>query len=549
MDRKIVELLIGGAGVKQIARNLHVGKRLIRVLREKAKEYGYLTEDGGRGAVASPPYPTPIFPDPVDKRSLKVSPPHQLLEPHRAWMEDRLRAGWHAVTVFEELPVRGIGRSSFYRYLEGHKLNRLGEEYRGAIAEIIHQPGEALLVDWGKLCDGIDPVTGRKRTVWMFTGILGYSRYLMVRLVWTNDTVTTLRVLEGMFKELGGVPFKVTSDNPKCFALEASKYDPLLNPAFERFAAHYGFIIECLPPGDPEKKGKIERPIPYVRRLYEAHGDVWHGIEEAQAYMDKKMAIANERKHGTTLRRPREVFEQEEKSRLKELPALAYEIEQYQEGIVRKDGHVRFANKYYSVDEVCKDKTVSVLGDSKTVSIYYKGKLLEVHNRITDRNQTKSTKPQHLKPWERAIEDHSLYRQRAAKLGPSVDAMVLALLKQGHGFIDTRKIWGVLSLDKNYTAEKINAACERALKLGVLSYRAVRNLLEAEKDREAAAACLVQARKAAPGKHKFVHPLSEYEEQMSLFVHETKSEGGNHEPGSSEVAVKVVEALDGSEGA
>lgn len=549
MDRKIVELLMGGAGVKQIARNLHVSKTRIRVLREKAKEYGYLTEEGSGGAVALPPYPMAVFPDPVDKRSLKVSPPHQLLEPHRAWIEDRLRAGWHAVTVFEELPVQGIGRSSFYRYLEGHKLNRLGEEYRGAIPEIIHQPGEALLVDWGKLCDGIDPVTGRKRTVWTFTGILGYSRYLMVRLVWTNDTVTTLRVLEDMFKELGGVPFKVTSDNPKCFALEASKYDPILNPAFERFAAHYGFIIECLPPCDPEKKGKIERPIPYVRRLYEAHGDIWHGIEEAQAYMEKKLAIANERQHGTTLRRPREVFEQEEKSRLKELPALAYEIEQYQEGIVRKDGHVRFANKYYSVDEVYKDKTVSVMGDSKTVSIYYKGKLLEVHDRITHPNKSKSTKPQHLKPWERAMQDDSLYRQRAAQLGPSVDAMVLALLKQGQGFIDTRKIWGILTLDKSFTSDKINAACERALKLGVLSSRAVRNLLEAEENLKVAVAGAAPIQKTPKGEHKFVHPLSEYEEQMSLFVHETKSEGGNHEPGSREVAVKVVEALDGSEGA
>lgn len=519
MDRKIVELLIGGAGVNCIARNLHVGKMRIRVLHDKAKKYGYLTVDDVRGAVALPPYPEPIFPDPVDKRSLKVSPPHQLLEPHRAWIEERLRTGWHAVTVFEELPVQGIRRSSFYRYLESHKLNRLGEEYRGAIPEIIHQPGEALLVDWGKLCTVIDPMTGKKRTLWMFTGILGYSRYLMVHLVWTNETVTTLRVLESMFKEVGGVPFKVTSDNPKCFALEASKYEPLLNPAYERFAAHFGIVIECLPPRDPVKKGKIERPIPYARRLYEAHGDVWHGIEEAQSYMNKKLAIANERKHGTTLRRPREVFEQEEKSRLKQLPALAYEIEQYHEGIVRKDGHVRFANKYYSVDEIYKDKTVSMLGDSKIVSIYYKNNLLEVHNRITDPNQTKSTKPQHLKPWERAMQDDSFYRQRAAKLGPSVDAMVLALIKQGQGFINTRKIWGILSLDKRFAADKINAACERALKLGLLSFRAVKNFLEAEANRQVRVTSATQVQKVPKGNHKFVHPLSEYQEQLSLFMH------------------------------
>ena len=78
---------------------------------------------------------------------------------------------------------------------------------------------------------------------------------MMVRLVWTMDTVTTLQAMEGMFRQIQGVPFKVTIDNPKCIALEASDYEPLLNPAVERFASHYGVVIECLPPADPEKKG------------------------------------------------------------------------------------------------------------------------------------------------------------------------------------------------------------------------------------------------------------------------------------------------------
>ncbi|PIX16629.1 MAG: hypothetical protein COZ72_00410, partial [Elusimicrobia bacterium CG_4_8_14_3_um_filter_50_9] len=80
------------------------------------------------------------------------------------------------------------------------------------------------------------------------------------------------------------------------------------------------------------------------------------------------------------------------------------------------------------------------------------------------------TKPQHLKPWERVMLDDSMYRLRAARLGPAVDAIVLGIIKQGQGFVDTRKIWGVLSLDKSYPADKINAACEKAVKLGLLSY-------------------------------------------------------------------------------
>lgn len=516
MDRKIVELLIQGTGVNETARSLHIAKRRIRTLREKAKEYGYLDESDKPGSTPLPPYPEALFPDFVDGRTLHLSPSHQLLEPHRPWIKEHLEAGWHLVTVYEELPVPGISRSSFYRYLARNGLNRLGENNR-VIPEIIHKPGEALLLDWGKLCDVMDPITGKKTPLWVFAGVLGFSRYMMVRLVWTNDTTTTLNAIESMFQELGGVPFKLTLDNPKCFALSASKYEPLLNPALERFASHFGVIIECLPPRAPEKKGKVERPIPYIRRLYEAHGNDWKGKEESQEYMTRKMVIANDRRHGTTLKKPKELYLSEEKKALKPLPNLSYEVEQYHEGVVRKDGHVRFQNKYYSVDEKYVNESVVVLGDSKQVCIYHKGNLLEVHPKITGPYQAKSTKPQHLKPWERALEDHSQYRDRAAKLGPYVEEMIVALLRVGHGFIDTRKIWGILSLDKRYTADSINAACQQALALDSLSYRTVKGLLEVSESKGAEEG--YNALHTNQAEHKFVHPLSDYEEQMSLFAH------------------------------
>jgi len=519
MDRKIVELLIGGAGVNSISRTLHVSKRRVRRLREQAKEYGYLTEQGSKGPVELTSYPEALFPDPVDARSLRVSEAHELLEPHRAWVEERLRAGWHAVTVFEELPL-SVSRSSFYRYLERSKLNRIGESTRRVVPEIVHGAGEALLVDWGKLREVNDPQTGRKKTLWMFIGVLGFSRYLLVRLVWRFDVETTLKAIESMLREIGGVPFKITVDNPKCIALKASVYEPLLNPSVERFATHYGVLFECLPPRDPQKKGKVERPIPYVRRLYEAHGDSWQGIEESQDYLDRKIAIANERKHATTLRRPRDLFVEQELKALKSLPPVAYEVEQFHEGQVRQDGHVRFHNKYYSLDDQYVGKAVVVLGDSKLVSIYYQGKLLEIHERITDPYQTKSTKPQHLKPWERSLQDDSVYRKRAAKLGPSVEQMVVRLLKQGQGFIDTRKIWGILSLDKRYGAERINEACRHALEVGSLSYQTVKHLLEVEEEvmalkRQSEARPACSSQKPVP---KHVRPLSVYQEQLSLLM-------------------------------
>ncbi len=76
----------------------------------------------------------------------------------------------------------------------------------------------------------------------------------MVRVVGSLNFSTTIEVLQSMFKELGGVPRKVTSDNPKVFVTNAFNYEADCNPGYERFAAHCGFTSEALPPLSPAKK-------------------------------------------------------------------------------------------------------------------------------------------------------------------------------------------------------------------------------------------------------------------------------------------------------
>jgi hypothetical protein len=175
------------------------------------------------------------------------------------------------------------------------------------------------------------------------------------------------------------------------------------------------------------------------------------------------------------------------------------------------------------VDATYTGKSVVVLGTRAQVAIYHQGKLLEVHARITDPHQAKATKPQHLKPWERSMQDDSFYRTRAQALGPHVDALILQLLARGQGFIDTRKIWGILSLDKRYPAHQIDAACRRALELDQLSFRVVKRYVElAELAALAPGAGPDDPRRpAAPASrpaHKHVRPLSVYREQLNLFT-------------------------------
>ena len=527
MDRKIVEMLAQGVAVKVIARNLHVGKRRIKQLRELAQKHGYLAAEGnGPGLTAIPAYPEAVFVDRPDGRSEKMSAEHRCLDGVREWMKDRLEVGWQPITVFEELPgeLGVVSRSSFYRYLKRSGLDKTGRHYRRVVPEIVHDPGEALLVDWGKLCNAYNPATGKKGPVWAFVGVLGYSRLRMVRLVWRMDVETTLRALEDMFLELGGVTRKVTMDNAKCIALEASRYEAVLNPVAERFASHYGFFFECLPPAQPQIKGHVERQIPYVRRLRQSRDGLWENLDVEESHLRRKLGLANEQLHGTTRRRPREVFAAEERAALKDLPSLAYEVERYHEGLVRKDGYVRFDSRYYAAGEGFIGKVVTVIADSKQVALYHEGRLLEVHGRLSGPLQMKAVKPHQLKPWEKTIQDGAFYCRRAEELGPNVKAWVEEVLKQGQGFVDTRKVWGVLSLDKRYDRVKIDGACARALALGSTSYRMVMKMLDI-------ADALVQSEATEPTAtplretaYKYTRSMDDY--QALLPIWREKQEGG-----------------------
>lgn len=512
MDRKIVELLMHSASVSTIVQSLKVGKKRIKKLREKAKACGYLPPEGlGAGPTPLPAYPEAVFPEAADKRGGRQSAGHCKLEGIRVWIEGRIETGWDPITVYEELPkdiADEVSRSSFYRYLTREGVIGAGKEDR-VIPEIAHDPGEALILDWGRLRHAPDPVTGRKRIAWAFIGVMGYSRLRLVRLVWRMDVETTLRAVESMFRELSGVPKKITIDNPKCISLNASLYEPLLNPVAERFAGHYGFFWECLPPREPQMKGHVEKQVPYMRRLIQARDGAWESLEAEEAYLRGKVALANDKPHGTTRRRPLEVWEAEEKPAMKALPALDYAMEQYSEGLVRRDGYVRFDSRYYAVGAGLTGKLVTIIADARQVTIYRESRLLEVYERNRDPRQMKVAKRHHLKPWETSLGDSGLYVERAGRLGPNVRQWVEEVLKQGQGFVDTRKVWGVLSLDKRYAAGEIDHACAQALALKSVSYRVVVRFLENSRFAAAQGALLPVIRSSGDG-HKYARSLEEY---------------------------------------
>ena len=73
--------------------------------------------------------------------------------------------------------------------------------------------------------------------------------------------------------------------------------------------------------------------------------------------------------------------------------------------------------------------------------------------------------------------------QWAGKYGPSVKALVEAVIasrmfpEQAY-----KRCLGIIRLEKHFTADRLNKACERALKFNVLSYVGVKNILQNKLD-------------------------------------------------------------------
>ncbi len=238
VDRKIVEYFRSGLTTSRIAKDTQKGKGYVIGIRELALEYNYIEvafenpRTFRATARALPPSPEALFPI-TDNCKSRLANTDLVLDPHKPSIIERLGVGWCPETVFEELPV-GIPKANFYRYLGRHNL-RLAPEMKHS-PEIIHGPGECLQIDWGKMFD-VDE-NGKRRVVWAFIGTLGHSRLTLVRVVDRCDFETTVNAITSMLIELGGVPRRVTSDNPKVFVITASMFDPQLNVAFERFAGH-----------------------------------------------------------------------------------------------------------------------------------------------------------------------------------------------------------------------------------------------------------------------------------------------------------------------
>ena len=157
--------------------------------------------------------------------------------------------------------------------------------------------------------------------------VLGYSRLLWMQF-FPRQTLTVLtRGLEDAFAAFGGVPAELLFDQMKAVIVDDQREiggKLLENLEFARFAAHWGFRIRACRPYRARTKGKVERPISYVRQSFFYGREFLNDADLNQQALAWTQNTANARLHRTTGEVPQERFERDERAVLQGLAPRPY---------------------------------------------------------------------------------------------------------------------------------------------------------------------------------------------------------------------------------
>jgi transposase len=416
----------------------------------------------------------------------------------RSEIQAGIDAGLTAQRIYQDL-VEEDGYGHSYESVKRF-VRQLAPE-REATGVMHSPPGDEAQVDFFRGAPTLDPDRGQWRRPWVFRMTLCCSRHGYEEAVWDQKLPTFLRLHENAFRFFGGVPKVIRHDNLKAAVVRACLYDPDVNPVYEAFGKHWGFVSLPTKPRNPKENGKQERAGSYVKSNA-LKGRRFDSLEEHNAFLKRwNRTVASLRIHGTTRRQVIRHFEEVEKEALKPLASTSFALFERGTRKVHPDGHVEVAGSFYPVPPHLMGEDLEVRWDEHLVRVFRGEELIAVHNRV---------RPGHFapSPGQPAVPTSSQEAytaelvNRCSKVGCDLERWAQAAVAE-RGVRALRLIQGVLSLLRNHPKEVVLWAAREALEHRAFRYRDLARLAERGAARVAAPKPLLTA-------SEHIRPLDQY---------------------------------------
>lgn len=515
--REILRLWLKGFGFRPIARFTSSDRKTVKHYVELAEALGVsrtegedqLDDDVIGALVAS------IQPGRIGARGDAWRACEAEREPIKKWLEQDL-----TLTKVHELLNRKRHGLVPYRTLHRFVREELGIGRRRTTIRVDDcKPGEELQVDFGLMGLIRDSETGERRKVWALIMTAVYSRHQFVSLTYRQTLEDIIEGFEAAWAFFGGVFHVVIPDNVKAIVASADPLDPKFTEGFLEYMQARGFVTDPARIRSPRDKGRVERAVPYVRESF-FKGETFFGLHDARdRALQWCLKKAGLRDHGTTHRRPLEVFEAEEKSRLLPPPTELYDVPEYADVTVHHDQHIVIGKALYSVPEAYVGKEVHVRMDRSLVRISHRRSLIKVHPRQPPGGR--STDPEDFPEDQRiyAQRDQETLRRRAEAAGPSVAEYARRLIEGPAPWQRMRALYRLLGLAHRFGGKPVDRACESALALDVVDVtrieRIVKAALEQQRPEEPppSGGAVIELRFARPSSHFAVARSARAEEE------------------------------------
>ncbi len=409
-------------------------------------------------------------------------------EPDCVWVHrERHRAGVTLELLHHEYLERhpnGLRYTTFCdRYREW-----LGR--RGLVMRQVHAAGDKAFVDYsGKKARIVDAATGEVTEVEVFVAVLGASNLTYAEASYTQRGPDWIASHVRALEYFGGAPAALVPDQLKSGVTRSCLYEPETQRTYEELATHYGTTVLPARPAHPRDKAKVEVAVQIAQRwlLARIRDEVFHSLGALNARLRELLVDLNGRVMRRYGKSRRELFEQMERAALRALPATRFEYVEWQKTRVNIDYHVAVEGHLYSVPYRLVHEQVEARIGADVVEILY-GRTRVASHRRSHVKGAFTTMTEHMPSAHRAHAEWTPSRilAWADKVGAATRDLCEAILAdRPHPEQGFRSCLGILRLGKRYGEVRLEAACNRALRVKARSYRHVESILKNGLDRVA----------------------------------------------------------------
>jgi transposase len=372
-----------------------------------------------------------------------------------------------------------------YAYSQFCHHYRLFQRHLDVVMRQEHRAGEKCFVDFpGQRL----PIYDRRSAevamqAELFVAVLGASNYLFAQAVASQALPHWISAHVAAFEYFGVLPRIVVCDNLRSGVTKAHRYEPEVNATYQEMAAHYKVAIIPTRSYKPRDKAKVEAGVLLAERwiLARLRNRRFYSLGEANVAIAELVEVINDRPFKKLDGSRRSLFEELERPVMRPLPATRYDVAAWKLGVkVNIDYHVDVDGHYYSVPYQLVGQRVDVRLAEGTVEAFHSHRRVASHLRSWQRGRH-TTDPAHMPESHRRHGEWSPGRivDWAKRTGPATAEVAEAIMaSRPHPEQGYRSCLGIIRLADRYGAERVEAACRRALVVRALSYRSIDSILK-----------------------------------------------------------------------